>query len=181
VVDLHRLRLVDQVEQGRKRVAQADAAAAAVADVEHPLHFGVQCLLIHEFRIEPVQRVPGRRLQVAFALFVDQVHDQPPGGRGQSAFSPGRKGTLTPIRGSRQPRSPSALVKRFACERSALARVSNQSAISSKPSSRAAFTMPGYMSVYSWVSPAMADLRLLAVSPNGKPVAGSPTASRYSR
>jgi hypothetical protein len=31
------------------------------------------------------------------------------------------------------------------------------------------------MSVYSWVSPAMAALRLSAVSPMGRPVAGSPT------
>src|SRR3984893_6169995 len=36
--------------------------------------------------------------------------------------------------------------------------------------------MPGYMSVYSWVSPAMAALRLSRVSPMGSPVAGSPTA-----
>ena len=41
--------------------------------------------------------------------------------------------------------------------------------------------MPGYMSVYSWVSPAIEALRFSAVSPIGSPVAGSPTASRYSR
>ncbi len=41
--------------------------------------------------------------------------------------------------------------------------------------------MPGYMSVYSWVSPAMAALRLSPVLPIGRPVAGSPTASRNSR
>ena len=33
--------------------------------------------------------------------------------------------------------------------KAALARVSNQSAISSRPSSRAVFAMPGYISVYS--------------------------------
>src|SRR5437868_11707882 len=80
-----------------------------------------------------------------------------------------------------QPSSLSALVKRLACERSALARVSNQSAISLKPSSRASLAMPGYMSEYSWVSPAIAALRFCRVSPMGSPVAGSPTASRYSR
>ena len=46
-------------------------------------------------------------------------------------------------------RLSSAFWKRLAWERSALARVSNQSATSSKPSSRALFAMPGYMSVYS--------------------------------
>jgi len=55
-----------------------------------------------------------------------------------------------------------------------LARVSNQSAISSKPSSRAVFVIPGYISVYSWVSPATAAFRLSAVRPMGSPVAGSP-------
>ena len=38
---------------------------------------------------------------------------------------------------------------RPACERSARARVSNHSAISSKPSSRAVFAKPGYICVYS--------------------------------
>src|SRR2546427_2247765 len=41
--------------------------------------------------------------------------------------------------------------------------------------------MPGYMSVYSWVSPATAAFRLSRVRPIGRLVAGSPTASRYSR
>src|SRR5206468_6066325 len=74
-----------------------------------------------------------------------------------------------------------AFWKRLACERSALARVSNQSAISSKPSWRAALAMPGYMSVYSWVSPATAAFRLSRVEPIGRPVAGSPTSSSHSR
>ena len=33
-VDLHRVGLVHEVEQGRKCIAEADAAATAVADVE---------------------------------------------------------------------------------------------------------------------------------------------------
>src|SRR3977135_544194 len=64
---------------------------------------------------------------------------------------------------------------------SAFAKVSNQSAISSKPSWRAVRAMPGYMSVYSCVSPAIAEARFLSVGPIGLPVAGSPTASRNSR
>ena len=35
--------------------------------------------------------------------------------------------------------------------------------------------MPGYISVYSCVSPAMAAFRLSVVGPMGRPVAGSPT------
>src|ERR1700732_2704886 len=75
----------------------------------------------------------------------------------------------------------SAFWKRPAWDFPALARVSNQSAISSKPSWRAVRAMPGYMSVYSWVSLAIAALRLDPVGPMGRPVAGSPTASRNSR
>src|SRR5207253_2464495 len=74
-----------------------------------------------------------------------------------------------------------AFWKRLAWLRSALASVSNQSAISPKPSSRACLAMPGYMSVYSWVSPATAAFKLSRVRPIGRLVAGSPTASRYSR
>ena len=35
--------------------------------------------------------------------------------------------------------------------------------------------MPGYMSVYSWVSPATAAIRFWRLVPIGRPVAGSPT------
>src|SRR6202007_1816685 len=71
--------------------------------------------------------------------------------------------------------SSSAFWKRPACDFPALASVSNQSAISSKPSWRATRAMPGYTSVYSWVSLAIAALRLSPVGPIGLPVAGSPT------
>ena len=43
----------------------------------------------------------------------------------------------------------SIFMKRPARDFSAFARVSNQSEISSKPSSRAVFAIPGYMSVHS--------------------------------
>src|SRR5206468_5300540 len=72
----------------------------------------------------------------------------------------------------------SAFWKRLACERSAFASVSNQSAISSKPSLRASLAMPGYISVYSCVSPAMAACRLFRELPIGRSVTGSPTSAR---
>src|SRR5690242_15633274 len=49
------------------------------------------------------------------------------------------------------------------------------------PSERAVLAMPGYMSVYSCVSPATAALRLSRVGPIGSPVAGSPHCSSHSR
>ena len=61
----------------------------------------------------------------------------------------------------------SIFIKRPARDFSAFARVSNQSEISSKPSSWAVFAIPGYMSVYS-VSPATAAFRFSSVSPIGR-------------
>src|SRR5581483_3134868 len=72
-------------------------------------------------------------------------------------------------------------VKRPAWLFSARASVSSHSAISSKPSSRAVFAKPGYISVYSYVSPAIADFRLSAVGPTFTPVTGSPTSARKSK
>src|SRR5205823_13269790 len=139
---------VHRVEQRGKGVAQAEAAAAALADVEHALELRLERYQVVELRVAPLQRVPGGGLQAPLACA--QMLSR-------------------------------AFWKRLACERSALASVSNQSAISPKPSSRAAFAMPGYMSVYSCVSPAMAAFRFSRVRPIGRLVAGSPTASRYSR
>ena len=51
--------LVDQVKQGGKGAAQAHAATATVADVEHPLHFLEQGGVVVELGILPVQRMPG--------------------------------------------------------------------------------------------------------------------------
>ena len=48
-------------------VAQADAAAAAVAGVEHALQFGVELRLLPEAGLGPAQRVAGRCLHAALA------------------------------------------------------------------------------------------------------------------
>src|SRR5690606_3738352 len=224
-IDLARVGLVDRVEQRRERVAQAEAAPAAMADIEDPLHLGIERLVVGELRRAPCERIAHRRVQAAFADALaacswivlvggrlDLAHrrrgsfragiDPGPrdsrrtmresarGGTASRAVaaatargdedraSPGPGAPIAPTQASSASR---AFWKRFACERSAFASVSNQSAISSKPSSRAVFAMPGYISVYSYVSPAIAAFRLLAVEPIGRPVAGSPTASRYSR
>src|SRR5690606_32935295 len=165
-----------------------------MADVEDAFEFLVECGLVVELGVLPVQRMTRRCIEAAFARTCGFVGHGIPCSRIEAAGSApvGQTRVLDGADRNPLPRvairqvdqlltSPSARVKRLACERSALARVSNQSAISSKPSSRAALAMPGYMSVYSWVSPAIADFRLLTVSPKGRPVAGSPTFSRYSR
>src|SRR5688572_13923387 len=182
VVDFAARCRIDGIEQCREGVAEAEAAAATVANVEDARKLFVERGLVGELRRAPVDRVTRRRLEAAFAARywrVAQVRCS------RCVSSPGhgaraRERRLT-FRLGYLPSVSSAFWKRFAWERSAFASVSNQSAISSKPSPRAALAMPGYMSVYSCVSPAIAAFKLLPVSPIGKPVAGSPTASRYSR
>src|SRR5258706_438705 len=148
-VDLHRLGVVDEVEQRGKGGAQIYAAAATVANLEDAPELGLGLEPVPELGRLPGERVPGRRLERAFSHESDSWSND--------------------------------FWKRLAWLRSALARVSNQSAISPKPSSRADFAMPGYMSVYSWVSPATAAFRFSCVRRIGRLVAGSPTVSRYSR
>jgi hypothetical protein len=58
--------VVDQVEQGRERPAQADAAPAAVADVEDAFHLLERGVLVVEPGVLPIQRVARRRLQRTF-------------------------------------------------------------------------------------------------------------------
>ncbi len=67
-VHFHRLGTVDEVEQRRERLAQADAPPAAVTDVEDALQFLLERRFVVESGIAPVERVPGGCLQVAFAL-----------------------------------------------------------------------------------------------------------------
>src|SRR5690606_24123840 len=65
-VDFHGGTFVHQVEQGGEGLAQADAAAAAVAQVEDALELLLQRGLVPEFRSLPVQRMPRRCPQAAF-------------------------------------------------------------------------------------------------------------------
>ncbi len=58
---------IDQIEQCRKALAQADAATTAVADVEHALHLLGGRRFIVEVGVLPVDGVPGRGFEVAFA------------------------------------------------------------------------------------------------------------------
>src|SRR3954470_17458040 len=50
-------RRIDGVEQGRERIAQAEAAATAVTDVEDALEFFLERSLIDEFSAAPVERM----------------------------------------------------------------------------------------------------------------------------
>jgi len=66
-VHLHGGGFVDQVEQGGEAVAETDAAAAAVADVIHPLQFCIQLVLVPEIFRAPLDRVSGGCFQASFS------------------------------------------------------------------------------------------------------------------
>ncbi len=66
-VDLAGARGVDRVEQRRKCLAQAEAAATTVADVEHALEFLLERVVVIERGLLPIERVARRRAQTALA------------------------------------------------------------------------------------------------------------------
>jgi hypothetical protein len=84
-IELAGLALVDEVEQRGERAAEADAAPAAVADLEDPPELLVERRLIVELRVAPVDRMARRRFEAAFAY----RHDVWPACR--SDFSPTRR------------------------------------------------------------------------------------------
>src|SRR5713226_821640 len=146
-----------------------------MTDVEDAMHLRLELRHVGEVGILPGNDMARRRLETA--LF----HAVNPAWSAVRRWLEARALGTPSLSCARYPSVSSAFWKRPACDFSALARVSNQSAISSKPSSRAVRAIPGYMSVYSWVSPAIAATRLSGVLPIGLPVTGSPTSSRNSR
>ncbi len=66
-IELAGLRVVDQIEQSRKGIAQIEAAAAPVADIEYPLEFLLQRIGGVELRILPPKGMARGRLQIALA------------------------------------------------------------------------------------------------------------------
>ena len=67
-VHFQRRRFIHQVEQGRECVAQRDAAAASVAQVENALKFLEKRPFVVKRRVLPVECVPCRRLKAAFSV-----------------------------------------------------------------------------------------------------------------
>src|SRR5512144_1857279 len=65
-VDFTGWRGVDKIEETRKAVAEIEAPAAAMADVEHAPQFGVDPLGIVKCFVAPGDRVTGRSLEAAF-------------------------------------------------------------------------------------------------------------------
>jgi hypothetical protein len=54
--------LVNQIKEPRKRIAQAHAPAAAMADIKNPLHLGKAGAFVVKLLAFPVNGMPGRRL-----------------------------------------------------------------------------------------------------------------------
>ena len=66
-VNFQRWRCVDQIEKSREGLAQADAAAATMADVVDPTKFAKKFFFVDEFRVSPVNRMSGWGLDTALA------------------------------------------------------------------------------------------------------------------
>jgi hypothetical protein len=73
-VDFHRLRLVDRVKQGRERIAQIEAATAAVANIEDAFKLLKKRGFLVKFFGLPGKWVPGRRLKTALASSARQAN-----------------------------------------------------------------------------------------------------------
>src|SRR4029077_12697557 len=65
-VELAGRTVVDQVEQPREGIAQVEAAQTDVADVEGPLHFLLERLVVPEPGLLPIQGMANGRFQTAF-------------------------------------------------------------------------------------------------------------------
>ena len=72
-VEFHRFRLVDQVEEPREGIAEFEAAAAAMTDVEDAAQFFVKLLEIIEVGIAPIDGMTDRSVQAAFGLGTRRV------------------------------------------------------------------------------------------------------------
>ncbi len=165
-VEFARRALVDQVEEAGEAVAEIETAAAAMTDVEDAAQLGIEFFEIVEIGIVPVERM-ARGASVlpssGCSSTVSDIECEQQRWREAAwryAISRHPRSRLA-ARGCREPSGSGGMAL------SALPSVSNQSAISSKPSSRAVRAMPGYMSVYSCVSPAMAAFRFWSVAPMG--------------
>ena len=66
-IELTAFGFVDQVEQARERIAEIEAAAAAVTDIEDPAEFLVELLFVEKVGLAPFDQVTRRRLKAAFA------------------------------------------------------------------------------------------------------------------
>src|SRR5262245_34206725 len=66
-IELQRLRRIDRVEQGREGIAQREATAAAVADVEDAFEFFLERGFVGERGRAPVERMTRGSLEAPFA------------------------------------------------------------------------------------------------------------------
>ena len=85
-IEFHRVGFVDGVEQGRERVAEIEAAATAVTDIEDALQLGVERRIIVELVGPPVDRMASWRLEAALACDFRVGHIDGPDPEGPGRF-----------------------------------------------------------------------------------------------
>jgi len=166
--------VVDQFEETREGIAKIEAAPAAMTDLEDPAHLGVELGGIVKFLVSPCDRMASWASRLPSRDMTDKRiqfdKSRKGGGSGSKRADPRfRKFSLFETYLSSAARAfwnrPAWLFSAFAKSRTSRRFVE-------------AFLARGprharYMSVYSWVSPAIAEARFLSVGPIGFPVAGS--------
>jgi hypothetical protein len=66
-IEFSTVRIVDEVEQARERIAERETPPAAMTDIENPAELGIEFFGIVEIWILPIYRVARRRPQTTFA------------------------------------------------------------------------------------------------------------------
>jgi hypothetical protein len=73
-VHFHGIRFVNQVKQGRKTLAQADTASAAVTEIEYTFKLLEQALLAGVVRAFPIDWMPCGGFEIALSLTCRTCH-----------------------------------------------------------------------------------------------------------
>jgi hypothetical protein len=66
-IELARFGRIDEIEQRWKGMTEAEAPAAAMADIEDALELRIKRGLVVKLVGPPVERMPNRRVEAAFA------------------------------------------------------------------------------------------------------------------
>ena len=66
-IHFHALGIIDEIKQSGEGIAQADATAATVAEIEDAFHFMQDSIFVIKFGIFPIKCMTGWSFKAAFA------------------------------------------------------------------------------------------------------------------
>ena len=74
-IEFHTFCFIDSIKQSWKRIAKAETTPTPVANVEYALHFLQKRRFVVEGIAFPIQRMPGWRVQAAFAIVLRLAYE----------------------------------------------------------------------------------------------------------